>query len=168
MLVIILYVFVSVAVSKNNQFVNYNFNSSESIIDSKYKQLFISKIELSDINYNLNKKHREYFKSNVVFWIDKYRVSKSFGMFNLFTYSIENSSYFTLYVGLKNPNDKYKSEIDNQYLLKIKNADFETFSTFPGLKVDNNSIVKIEILTFDTKKKLGEICIRIKLNNPPK
>jgi hypothetical protein len=150
--------------SKSNQFINYYFYSSESINDSKNNNLFIRKIDKDNINYQLDEKQKQYFNKNVVFWIDKYKVDKSFGMFNLFSYSIENDSYYTLNIGLNNPNDKYKSEVDNQYLIKINNTDYETFSTFTGVKVDNNSILIVDIYNYDTKKKLGEIRIQI---SPP-
>ena len=163
LLIITSYVVISIIVSKSNQFVNYYFFSSDSILDSKKNNFFISKIDMNKVTYDLDEKTMLFFKTNTVIWIDKYEIEKSFGMLNLFPLSKTNDLYNILNIDLNNPNDKFRYELNNQYFIKINNSDFETFQTFSGIKVDKNANISIEVYSYKTKLKLGEI--RFSLSN---
>jgi hypothetical protein len=141
------YYYLSIFLTKNGQFIQYNNENSMSIEMSKEKDIFLyDNPQLVNVNDSLN-----LFQKTFTIWIDKCRRRKRYGFLPI-GYSFSIDSLRVLNITFK--------DMDSKLFIKTDNGNFHNAYTLDGTR-HKKGLIRLELFN-DKKEKLAECDVEIK------
>ena len=151
--IIIIYYLLSITLTNNGQFVNHYFYPSSSIKESKEHSIFLEKISENLIVITGNQNFKEFVNTKLDLWVDKFKVNKSYGLFNLFSYDKFENEKRVLRIGYKNENKKYSTSYEQSIWVDYNDKLLESLSTTTGRGYYVNSSALLSFFEDESKSK---------------
>jgi hypothetical protein len=141
------YYYLSIFLTKNGQFIQYNNEYTMSIEMSKEKDIFLyDNPQLVNVNDSLN-----LFQKTFTIWIDKCRRRKRYGFLPI--------GYSFLIDSLRVLNITF-NDMDSKLFIKIDNGDFDSPYSLIETR-HKKGLIRLELFN-DKKEKLAECDVEIK------
>lgn len=155
------YYIVSIAISRNGQFVQHYYHPSVTIEESKEFNIFLYVLTSDSFEIIGSLDFRNFIDSELVIWVDNLKVQKSFGIFNLAAYSTIKHESKVVRIAYRDGNKRYSGIENNSIWIDYNNKLTKNISTTTGYGYKKDSI---PILKFYKDKKKTILFGTIKIN----
>ncbi|MDP2540149.1 hypothetical protein [Tenacibaculum discolor] len=163
LLLSIVYYVATITLTNHGQFVNYYHYPSNSISESKEYSNFLRIVPKKNvIIVEGDEEFKKFIENDLNLWFDKFKVNKSFGLLNLFSYNTINEKNFFLRIGYKDSDKNHSLSYDELTWLAIQNNEIKSVSNTYGMPSKIGSTVTLKFYEDKKKKKpLGALEVLI-------
>ncbi|WP_108868905.1 hypothetical protein [Aquimarina aquimarini] len=160
-----LYYLVTVKLNNSGQFVNYHYYPSSSVKESISSENFLKELPIDSIIIEGDENFRNMVSSDLLFWIDKFKVNESYGILNLFSHNYIDNEKKILRVSYKESRKSQDFNYDDLIWLEYDGKLIESINLTNGKGYVNGDVAILNF--FNNKDKteyLGTVKIPIKYN----
>tara|TARA_R110002049_G_scaffold277510_1_gene456031 strand:+ start:70 stop:600 length:531 start_codon:yes stop_codon:yes gene_type:complete len=158
-----IYYVLTIKLNNSGEFVNYYYYPSSSIQESVSNKNFIKELPVDSITIVGNKSFDDFVKSDLLFWIDKFKVSKSYGLLNLFPHNYDDNQKKILRVSYKELSSSCFINYDDSIWIEYDGNQTESIDLTTGKGYVNKSIAVLKFFNDEVKSEyIGKVTIVIK------
>ena len=156
-----LYYLVSITMSNNGQFVQHYYYPTVSVNESKENNIYIKTLNINNLEFIGDKEVKSNLQSQLILWIDKLKVRKSFGLFDIMPYDTIKDDSRVLRVAYKDNKQRYSTNHKAIYI-EYNDKLLQSISNTTGYGYKNNDVAVLKFYDDEEKTKyLGMIKIKI-------